>query len=127
MVGEARAVASRAHWAAARAAPPISNRRTCPSPRPSTTADAVFVGRRGRHDLIPPTDALRQLYEWDSLLAFIAAVVDRGPVYRYADPLGAQHRRHEGRRQPAGHYDQTDFVTSIVLQDCQTGGDFECR
>jgi hypothetical protein len=23
------------------------------------------------------------------------------------------------------HYDQTDFVTSILLQDCQAGGDFE--
>lgn len=78
------------------------------------------------YDLIRPEHALRQLYEWDGLLEFIAAVVNRGPIYRYADPLGALNIAvmKEGDHL-LWHFDQTDFVTSILLQDCESGGCFE--
>jgi hypothetical protein len=57
---------------------------------------------------------------------FIERVVDRGRLHRYADPLGALNVAvmREGDRLP-WHYDQTDFVTSILLQDCEAGGAFE--
>ena len=60
------------------------------------------------------------------MLAFIAVVVDRGPIYRYADPLGALNIAvMKDGDSLLWHYDQTDFVTSILLQDCEAGGDFE--
>ena len=39
------------------------------------------------YDIIPRTSLLRKLYESDALLGFIAAILDRGPLYRYGDPL----------------------------------------
>jgi hypothetical protein len=127
MVSEARAVASRAHWGGrsngtAYLEPPDM---AFPEDHPRRRTQFSSVGAIA-YDLIPPTAGLRQLYEWDGLLAFIAAVVDRGPIYRYADPLGALNiavMKHGDSL--LWHYDQTDFVTSILLQDCQAGGDFE--
>ena len=127
MVGEARAVASRAHWGGSSGGtaylePPDMS---FPEDHPRRRTQPSSVGAIA-YDLIPPSDALRQLYEWDGLLAFIAAVVDRGPIYRYADPLGALNIAvMKDGDSLLWHYDQTDFVTSILLQDCQTGGDFE--
>jgi hypothetical protein len=127
MVSEARRVASRAHWGGSSSGtaylePPDMS---FPEDHPRRRAQFSSVGAIA-YDLIPPTDALRQLYEWDGLLAFIAAVVDRGPIYRYADPLGALNIAvMKDGDSLLWHYDQTDFVTSILLQDCQAGGDFE--
>src|SRR5262245_60403910 len=41
------------------------------------------------YDLVPAAHALRQLYEWDPLMDFLARVLDVPRLYRYADPLGA--------------------------------------
>jgi hypothetical protein len=127
MVAEVRAVASRAHWgtgsnSTAYLEPPDPS---FPENHPRRWAQFSSVGAIA-YDLIPPLDALRQLYEWDGLLAFIAAVVARGPIYRYADPLGALNIAvMKAGDSLLWHYDQTDFVTSILLQECETGGDFE--
>jgi hypothetical protein len=127
MVGEARAVAPRAHWGGrsngtAYLEPPDMS---FPESHPRRRTQFSSVGAIA-YDLIPPTDALRLLYEWDGLLAFIAAVVDRAPIYRYADPLGALNIAvMKDGDSLLWHYDQTDFVTSILLQDCEAGGDFE--
>ena len=81
--GEARAVAGRAHWGSSSSgtaylAPPDME---FPENHPRRRTQFSSVGAIA-YDLIPPADALRPLYEWDGLLAFIAAVVDRGPIYR---------------------------------------------
>jgi hypothetical protein len=78
------------------------------------------------YDVIPRTSVLRRLYESDLLLGFIAAILDRGPLYRYGDPFGALNLSvmAEGD-QLQWHFDQTDFVVSLAIQSADRGGDFE--
>ena len=69
---------------------------------------------------------LRQVYEWEPLRNLVEAVLDRGPVYRYADPFGALNLAvmHEGD-ELQWHFDQTDFVVSLAIQTADHGGYFE--
>ena len=56
----------------------------------------------------------------------IEAVLDRGPIYRYADPFGALNLAVMGEGdQLQWHFDQTDFVVSLAIQSAEAGGDFE--
>ena len=78
------------------------------------------------YDVIPRTSPLRQLYELDALTRFIEAIVDRGPIFHYADPCGALNLAVMGHGdQLQWHYDQTDFVVSLAIQDATQGGDFD--
>jgi hypothetical protein len=78
------------------------------------------------YDLVPPSHALRQLYEWDGLMAFVGAALGKQPLYRYADPLGALNvAAMKAGDELQWHFDQTDFVVSIALRDAAIGGDFE--
>ncbi|RIK97987.1 MAG: hypothetical protein DCC71_21365 [Proteobacteria bacterium] len=78
------------------------------------------------YDLVPPAHALRQLYEWDGLVAFVAAALGKEKLYRYADPLGALNvASMQAGDELHWHFDQTDFVVSIALRDAEAGGDFE--
>lgn len=78
------------------------------------------------YDLIPQTHALRALFEWDPLTAFLADVLGHERLFRYADPFGALNVAvmRDGD-ELAWHFDQTDFVVSIALRDADEGGDFE--
>jgi hypothetical protein len=78
------------------------------------------------YDQFPPSSPLRRLYEWDALMTFIGAVLDRGRLFRYADPLGALNLAvmNDGD-ELQWHFDQTDFVVSLAIQDAEEGGDFE--
>ena len=78
------------------------------------------------YDITPYDSPLRRLYEWDPMKDLIEAVLERGPIYRYADPFGALNLAVMG----AGdllqwHFDQTDFVVSLAIQSAESGGDFE--
>lgn len=79
------------------------------------------------YDLVPRTDAVRCLYEWDPLMTFIAEVLQRRPLYRMTDPLGALNVAvmDEGHTQ-GWHYDNAQFVVSLALQASDDGGKFEC-
>jgi hypothetical protein len=79
------------------------------------------------YDLIPRHSPLRALYEWDPLMDFIGEVLERRPLHRFADPLGALNLAvmNEGDVQ-GWHYDSTDFVVSLAIQASRTGGLFEC-
>jgi hypothetical protein len=79
------------------------------------------------YDLVPADSPLRVLYEWDGLIAFLAGVLDRRPLFRMADALGALNLTvmDEGHVQ-GWHYDNTDFVVSLAVQPSDAGGDFEC-
>ncbi len=78
------------------------------------------------YDLFPPASPLRALYEWDVLKDFVEAILEAGPLYRYADPCGALNLAvmAEGD-ELQWHYDMTDFVVSLALRDSESGGDFE--
>jgi hypothetical protein len=78
------------------------------------------------YDLFPIDSSLRALYESDRLLAFVEAVLQRGQLFRYADPFGALNLAVMRDGDELGwHFDQTDFVVSIALQSSESGGDFE--
>jgi hypothetical protein len=77
------------------------------------------------YDQVPATHALRQLYEWDPLMTFLARVLDVPRLYRYADPLGALNVVAMGDGEELWwHFDQVDFVTSLALQSSEAGGEF---
>jgi hypothetical protein len=78
------------------------------------------------YDQFPPGSVLRALYESDELLAFLSRSLGF-TVYRYDDRLGGLNlaAMYDGDRL-AWHYDQTDFVVSLAVQESSTGGDFEC-
>ena len=87
---------------------------------------ADYRVRAVAYDLTPYGSPLRRLYEWDPVTALIEAVVDRGPIYRYADPFGALNLAVMGEGdQLQWHFDQTDFVVSLAIQSADSGGDFE--
>jgi hypothetical protein len=78
------------------------------------------------YDLTPYGSPLRRLYEWDPVLALIEAVLNRGPIFRYADPFGALNLAVMGAGDRLQwHFDQTDFVVSLAIQSAESGGDFE--
>jgi len=78
------------------------------------------------YDLFPADSPIRRLYEWDELRAFVAAVLELETIYPYADPLGALNLAVMGDGDELQwHFDQTDFVVSLALQDADAGGDFE--
>ncbi len=91
------------------------------------------VNRRNRralsqvaYDLIPPESALYQLYHWDPLPGFLARILEHDRLYRTEDPYQALNisvMREGGCQQ--WHYDRSSFVTTLLVQEAETGGDFE--
>jgi hypothetical protein len=78
------------------------------------------------YDQFPADSALRALYEWDDLMVFIGELLERRPLHRYADPLGALNVAVMAEGDELGwHFDMTDFVVSIALQASTSGGEFE--
>ena len=87
---------------------------------------ADYRVRAVAYDITPFQSPLRLLYEWDPMKELIEAVLDRGPIYRYADPFGALNLAVMGEGdQLQWHFDQTDFVVSLAIQSAEAGGDFE--
>jgi hypothetical protein len=87
---------------------------------------ADYRVRAVAYDITPYGSPLRRLYEWDPVTALIEAILERGPIYRYADPFGALNLAVMGEGdQLQWHFDQTDFVVSLAIQSAESGGDFE--
>jgi len=77
-------------------------------------------------DCIPPTHALRQLYEWAPLREFVRLVLGLDELHPYADPLGSLNVADMTVGDELGwHFDQTDFVTSLSIRPAGNGGHFE--
>jgi hypothetical protein len=78
------------------------------------------------YDLLPAESPLRRLYNWDNLLEFVRQVLGRPALYRLADPLGALSIN---VFRPGGHhswhFDETEYTTTIMLQEAEQGGHFE--
>ena len=96
-----------------------------PAEHPRQTWAPYAVGAVG-YDVIPHASPLRRLYESPLLLAYLEAVLDRGTLYRYADPCGALNLAVMGKGDELQwHFDQTDFVVSLAIQAAAHGGDFD--
>ena len=77
------------------------------------------------YDLIQPDSPIRGLYEWDGMTDFLSGVLGYR-VYRCADPLIALMIS----AMPTGgeqgwHFDDNEFVVSLLLQKPAEGGEFE--
>ena len=78
------------------------------------------------YDLIDTDSNLRRLYNWPTLLDFVAAVLERHPLYLHGDPMGAMILFIHGDGDQLGwHFDHADFVTTLILQAPARGGTFE--
>jgi hypothetical protein len=87
--------------------------------------EQTFVGSVA-YDLLAADSHLRQLYLWDPLKDFIAAVLDKQPLYRFADPLGAcSINVFVDGGEHGWHFDESEFTVTLMLQPPQSGGAFE--
>ncbi len=126
LVDECEALAPLGHFSKVSGTPYIeAPDRSYPEGHPRRTAEPTSLTAVA-YDLFPRESALRGLYEWDPLMAFLAALLDRSPLYRYADPFGALNLAvmRDGD-ELHWHFDQTDFVVSIAIQSSIEGGDFD--
>ena len=118
LVADAESLASRAHRSGGQGTayleiPDFS----LPDGHPRLTWGNYALGAVA-YDLIPTCSPLRRLYEWAPMTALIAAVLNRGPLFPYADPFGALNLAVMGDGDYLQwHFDQTDFVVSLAIQD----------
>ena len=78
------------------------------------------------YDLLDRESSLRQLYEWEPLVAFVRDVLAASDLYRLADPLGACSINVFRPGDFHGwHFDETEVTTTIMLQEADDGGFFE--
>ena len=92
-----------------------------PTQRPRTSSVHVLA-----YDLIPSDHGIRQLYEWDVLRHFLADVLALPALYRYEDPLAGLNIAVNMQGDRNGwHFDQCDFVTSILIRPAEVGGLFQ--
>jgi hypothetical protein len=69
---------------------------------------------------------LRRLYAYDPFVDFIRAVTSREALFRLADPLGAcSINVFRTSWHHAWHFDESEYTTTLCLQQAEQGGDFE--
>jgi len=125
MVGELQAALPRAYrretafsvYYEGEARPPAGHGALAHNPSRQT----IFAG-----DQFAREGALWSLFLWDALTDFVAAIVGGGALYRSADPLASLTATAIGDGDRHGwHFDQNDFVVSLLLQEPEEGGRFE--
>ncbi len=78
------------------------------------------------YDQIPDAHLLSQIYHWEPLMQFIGEVLGLPAIYRYADPMGALNVSvMKDGDYLRWHFDQTDFVSSLMIRNANEGGAFE--
>ena len=75
-----------------------------------------------------PESLVTLIYEWQPLIDFLAAAMDKPRLYRMADPLA----RINVMAYRAGdalewHFDRSEFTTTCLLQAPAAGGEFQYR
>ena len=77
-------------------------------------------------DLFAEDSTLRTLYESEELTRFVGAALEVDPIYRQADPVGAVSAMFYDRGDELGwHFDNADFVVTLMLRPSEAGGVFE--
>lgn len=96
-----------------------------PAEHPMRMKDRTALGAVA-YDQMPEGILIRQLYEWDGLMEFLGQALGKEKLFRYADKMGALNiavmKDGDFLR---WHFDQTDFVVSLLIQDCESGGEYE--
>jgi len=87
--------------------------------------EQTYVGSVA-YDRIGRSTRLRQLYLWDPLKDFIAAVLGKQRLFRFDDPLGAcSINVFVDGGQHGWHFDESEFTVTLMLQAPEVGGSFE--
>lgn len=98
---------------------------TTQTPERSRSQQNTYVGsvpydRIGQHSL------LNKLYQWDPLMHFIAGVLGKEQLHRFADPLGAcSINVFVDGGEHGWHFDESEFTITLMLQAPENGGAFE--
>lgn len=75
----------------------------------------------------PQEALLRRLYEWSPLTEFVRQVLGFETLYPCVDPhVSFTIHVMEEKDELAWHFDTNDGVVSLLLEQADTGGDFEC-
>ena len=78
------------------------------------------------YDQIPASSSLRAAYESDALTRFVGQALEVNPIYRQADEIGALNVMVYDTGDELGwHFDNADFVVTLMLQATTAGGRFE--
>ncbi len=77
-------------------------------------------------DILEQQSLLRKIYDSDVMVHFISECLRITPIYRWADPLGRNPYSvmGDGDYFP-WHFDGNNFTVSILVQESDSGGDFE--
>jgi hypothetical protein len=123
MVREAEALLPQAYFCAQDHNPYlIANDPDLPPDHPRNRAQTSDKGCLA-DDLIPADAGLRALYDWPHLRAFIAALQGVPTLHPYADPLGSLNLNvFETGQQLGWHFDNADFVTTLMIRPAEAGG-----
>ena len=126
MVREAEALLPEAYYCAQDHNPYlIADDPDLPAAHPRNRAQVSDKGCIA-HDLFAEDSALRALYDWPRLRAFIAAVQGVARLYPYADPLASLNLTVFRTGQQLGwHFDNADFATTLMLRPAAAGGRYE--
>ncbi len=126
LVDEAEALLPEAYYCAQDPNPYlIANDPARPAGHPRNRAQKSDKGCLA-DDLIPQDSALRALYDWPPLRAFIAALLGVDVLNPYADPLGSLNINvFEPGQQLGWHFDNADFVTTLMIRPAEAGGVYE--
>lgn len=77
-------------------------------------------------DQIPPSSALRALYEAEAFRGFLRAVLGEDALYPYADPLSSINLHYARPGQELGwHFDNSSFAITLMIEAPERGGVFE--
>ena len=77
-------------------------------------------------DQISPDAAIRQIYDSPAIDSLVAQIVGAPAIYHYECPMGAVNISvMEEDDYLRWHFDQSEFVVSIHLQDSESGGHYE--
>jgi len=77
-------------------------------------------------DLLAESGALKRLYRSQDLIEFIREIVGVATLYSTTDPLINATVTYMGDGDQQGwHFDDNDFVVSLLLQSPDSGGNFE--
>ena len=126
MVREAEALLPQAYYCARDHNPYLVADDPClPPTHPRNRAQVSDKGCIA-HDLFAEDSALRALYDWPPLRAFIAAVQGVERLYPYEDPLASLNLNVFREGQQLGwHFDNANFATTLMLRPAQAGGVYE--
>ncbi len=96
-----------------------------PTDHPLNMTETTRVGVIA-YDQYPENSLLRRIYEYDPLMYFIGAIMELPEIHRYGDPMGGLNLSvMVDQDYLRWHFDQTDFVTSLSIQNADKGGEFE--